>query len=133
MNSPIDDIFTAIAEILIEILDIEKEEVTPDAYLIRDLGVESIDLMELAVSLNERFGMEVDEERIFLRSLRPVMAAAANENRDITKAIAEAFPFLTVERIEHIREEVDAGPVLKVADLVSYIYQAKTAGTADAH
>ncbi len=133
MNSQTDDVFTAIAEILVEILDIEKEEITPEAYLIRDLGVESIDLMELAVNLNERFALEVDEDQIFLRDLRPVTEGAAKENGNVAEAMAEAFPFLNKGRIAQIREEMDAGPVLKVADLVAYIHQTTSTGAADAH
>ena len=128
MDTRTDEIFTAVAEIIVEILDIDAEEIKPDAYLIRDLGVESIDLMELAVSFNERFGLEVDEERIFLKSLRPVIETARKENRDISEAVAKEFPFLSIGRIAEIHLDMEAGPVLKVSDLVHYINQAVTTG-----
>ena len=115
------DIFAAIAAILVEILDIEPAEVTPEAYLIRDLAVESIDLMELAVCLSERFRLEVDEELIFLKSLRAVIDKAHTEKEAAIDVVLEKFPFLTSHRINEMVETLKDGPVLKVKDLVQYI------------
>jgi acyl carrier protein len=100
MESVSKEIFTAVAEILVEILDVDPEEVTPEAYLIRDLNVESIDLMELAVCLNERFCLEVDEELIFLKSLRAVVDKAQVGKKDAVDVLLEKFPFLTPIRID---------------------------------
>jgi len=123
------DIFAAIAEILVEILDIDLEEVIPDAYLIRDLNVESIDLMELAVCLNERFFLEVDEELIFLKSLRPMVDKAQAEERDAVEVVFEKFPFLTSSRINEMVATLKDGPVLKVKDLVQYIRYQNSKGS----
>ena len=48
-----------ISEVLTELLDIDPEAIGPQSYLVRDLGVESIDFLELAVALNSRFGIDV--------------------------------------------------------------------------
>ena len=104
------DIFAEIKDALAEILDIGAKEVTPESFLIRDLGAESIDFLELAVALNARFRIEVNEEDVFLRN-------AGNRLQQMGK---EAFPFLTDERVS----EVAVAPgdaVLKVKDLVSYV------------
>ena len=121
MESIPENIFTAVAEILVEILDVDPEEVTPEAYLFRDLNVESIDLMELAVCLNERFCLEVDEELIFLKSLRPVIDKAQAEKKDAADVVFKNFPFLTSNRSYEMVATQKDGPVLKVKDLVQYI------------
>jgi acyl carrier protein len=59
------DIFTEIKKILMEILDLEGQSVTPESLLMQELGAESIDLLELAAALNARFKIEVREEDIF--------------------------------------------------------------------
>ncbi|MFH1090350.1 MAG: phosphopantetheine-binding protein [Pseudomonadota bacterium] len=59
------DIYTEIKKILMEILDLEGQAVTPESLLVQELGVESIDLLELAAALNVRFKVEVREEDIF--------------------------------------------------------------------
>ena len=43
MESIPENIFTAVAEILVEILDVDPEEVTPEASFIDDLGADSLD------------------------------------------------------------------------------------------
>jgi len=125
MEDNFSDIYTAISEILVEILDIDPEEVTPETYLIQDLGVESIDLMELALSLNERFNITVDEELIFLKSLRPVIEKAREEQKDAPALVVEKFSFLSSKRTFEILEDLKDGPVLKVKDLVQYISSQK--------
>jgi acyl carrier protein len=128
MESVSKEIFTAVAEILVEILDVDPEEVTPEAYLIRDLNVESIDLMELAVCLNERFCLEVDEELIFLKSLRAVVDKAQVGKKDAVDVLLEKFPFLTPIRIDEMVATQKDGPVLKVKDLVQYIQSQNSQG-----
>jgi acyl carrier protein len=59
------DIFAEIKKILMEILDLEGQSVTPESLLMQELGAESIDLLELAAALNARFKIEVREEDIF--------------------------------------------------------------------
>ncbi|MBI4634420.1 MAG: acyl carrier protein [Deltaproteobacteria bacterium] len=109
------NVFEEIKSILAEILDVEVNEVTPESYLIRELGAESIDLMELAAALNQRFRIEVNEEDVFLRELRNNLADA-----EAAKG-TDRFPFLTARRREEIVSELDGGPVLKVKDVVSYV------------
>ncbi|MGD9209627.1 MAG: phosphopantetheine-binding protein [Desulfobacteraceae bacterium] len=121
MNIEKSKMFSSVSETLVDILDVAPEEITPDAYLIRDLGVESIDLMELAVSLNQQFNLEVDEELIFLKSLRSVVEKARERNADVSAAVAKEFFFLSSQRIAEILEDLANGPVLKVKDLIQYI------------
>lgn len=133
MPSNRSEIMVDVAEILVEILDVEPEDVFPEAYLMRDLEVESIDLMELAVNLNERFGLDVNEEVIFLKSLRSVLEKARETGADAAAAVAGEFPFLTARRIAEMVVDLDGGPVLKVKDLVDYVNYYGNSGSAHAH
>lgn len=113
--------YNLIKEILAEILDAEPGEIMPETYLFRDLGVESIDLMEFAVTLNDQLGTEINEDTVFLRFLREHLAEAEQIGADKADFIAEKFSFLSQERIREILEDLDGGPVLKVKDIVTYI------------
>lgn len=126
-------IMTAVSEILVEILDAEPQDVHPEAYLMRDLEVESIDLLELAVNLNQHFGLEVDEELIFLKSLRPVVQKARKTDTDAAAEVAAVFSFLSARRIAEMLEDLPEGPVLKVKDIVQYIRYKKSSGPDHAH
>lgn len=102
------NIFEEIKTILAEILDMEDREITQESYLLRELGAESIDLIELAAALSVRFRIEVNEADIFLQGIR-------------NGPQGESVPFLTAERIMEIAADGEGGPVVKVKDLVSYV------------
>ena len=115
------DVFADIKGILIELLDIEGMEITPETYLIQDLGAESIDLLELAVAINSRFKINVKDDEIFLTRFRLLMTEAAQQKTEIIQYIAEKYRFLTEDRIGEVIADIEAGPQLKIKDLISYI------------
>lgn len=102
------DVFSEIKTILMDILDLEDREITPETYLVRELGAESIDLLELAAALNAKFKIPVDEDDAFLKGIK-------------NRLKAEEVPFLTKQRAAEIVADPERGPVLKVKDLVSYV------------
>ncbi len=104
-----------------EILDLGKEEISPETYIIRQLDAESIDLLELAVELNLRCKVEVNDEDIFLRSLRVHLNEAKDGKKTPLDYLMEKFPFLSKKRIADILSDLEDGPVLKVKDVVSYV------------
>lgn len=114
-------LFEDIREILIELLDVEAQEVTPRSYLVRDLGVESIDFLELAVALNERFKIEVNDDTVFLRNLRLHLSKASESQADPLEFLKGPYAFLAVDRLQEMLSDLDGGPVLQVRDLVSYV------------
>ena len=114
-------LFEDIREILIELLDVEAQEVSPRSYLVRDLGVESIDFLELAVALNERFKIEVHDDTVFLRNLRLHLSKASESKADPLEFLKGPYAFLTVDRLQEMLSDLDGGPVLQVRDLVSYV------------
>jgi acyl carrier protein len=114
------DILEGIRESLSEILDLDREEVTPETYIMRDLEAESIDLLELSVALNSRFKVEINDDQVFLRTLR-VCLNNSNGNGTRIEGLSKEFPFLSGERIKEVLEDLDGGPVLKVKDLAAYI------------
>ncbi len=57
-------IMEQITEILVETFSLEADEVTADARLEADLGINSLELAELALRCDEEFGVEIDDEDI---------------------------------------------------------------------
>ena len=116
------DLLKKVKNILLEILDISIDEIKENSYIVRDLDMESIDFLELAVSINSEFNINVSDDDIFLRTLRESLIMA-KEAQDISEEnfLKEKYPHLSCARIDEILENVDMGPVLKVADLISYI------------
>lgn len=114
-------IFSKVTGTLADILDIEAGEIDQETYLIRDLEAESIDLLELAVTLNSEFQIEIDDDEIFLKMLRIYLDEPEKKPDDMQAYLMEKYPFLSASRIREILKERDNGPVLKVKDLISYI------------
>ena len=49
-------------KIIVEQLGVDEEEVTIGASFVEDLNADSLDLVELIMSLEEEFGMEISDE-----------------------------------------------------------------------
>jgi len=54
--------FGRLKKLIVEQLGVDEEEVTPTASFVEDLNADSLDLVELIMSLEEEFGMEISDE-----------------------------------------------------------------------
>jgi acyl carrier protein len=54
--------FDRLKKIIVEQLGVDEEEVTAQASFVDDLNADSLDLVELIMSLEEEFGMEISDE-----------------------------------------------------------------------
>ena len=54
--------FNKVADLLSEQLGISKSEIALDSDVIKDLGADSLDVVQLLMSLEEDFGITVSEE-----------------------------------------------------------------------
>jgi acyl carrier protein len=59
MNS---EIFEKVKSIVIEQLEVEADQVTPEASFANDLGADSLDTVELVMALEEEFDIEIPDE-----------------------------------------------------------------------
>ena len=66
-------VFDKIKDILVDQLGVEEGEVTMEASFIDDLAADSLDVVELIMTMEEEFGIEIDEEDV--ESLTTVGAA----------------------------------------------------------
>jgi acyl carrier protein len=63
-----------VKDIIVERLDVNPDQVTPDAKFIEDLGADSLDTVELVMALEENFGLDIpDEEAEKLQSVGDVI------------------------------------------------------------
>ncbi len=54
----------AVKAILLEILDIQEEDITPTASFIHDLKATSIDLVEIVTALQNTFDVDIGEAEV---------------------------------------------------------------------
>lgn len=55
-------VFDEVKEVVVEQLNVNPEEVKEEAKFIEDLGADSLDVVELVMALEEKFGCEIPDE-----------------------------------------------------------------------
>ena len=58
------DVFEKVKKILCDQLDLEEEQVTEEAEVIEDLGADSLDIVDLVMTLEEESDTEIPDEDI---------------------------------------------------------------------
>ena len=54
--------FEGIKAILAEQLDIDEDSITADSLIVEDLGADSLDAIDIVMSVEDEFGIEVPDE-----------------------------------------------------------------------
>ncbi|MDR0490912.1 MAG: acyl carrier protein [Oscillospiraceae bacterium] len=60
-------VFERIKEALAEQFEIDPEKITRDTDVMNDLGADSLDLVELIMTLEDEYGVSVTDESIYER------------------------------------------------------------------
>ena len=75
--------YERLKKIVVEQLGVDEDEVKPEASFVDDLNADSLDLVELIMSLEEEFGTEISDEDA--EKIRTVQDAVAKNSRSRTK------------------------------------------------
>ena len=63
MNTLLSDTdMAAVQDIIMAQLDLPREQVTAEAGIIEDLNADSLDVIEISMNLEERFGISIPDE-----------------------------------------------------------------------
>jgi len=58
-------VFDKMKEVLAEQFDVDPEKITRETDWMNDLGADSLDLVELIMSLEEEYGVSVTDESVY--------------------------------------------------------------------
>ncbi|WP_208386394.1 acyl carrier protein [Helicobacter pylori] len=56
-------LFEDIQAVIAEQLNVDAVQVMPEAEFVKDLGADSLDVVELIMALEEKFGIEIPDEQ----------------------------------------------------------------------
>ncbi len=74
------DIEQKVKKIIVEHLSVDESKVVPSASLIDDLGADSLDTVELVMSFEEEFGIEIpDDAAEKIRTVQDVVDYVASQ------------------------------------------------------
>ncbi len=73
-----------VIEVIADTLSVKKESITEDTDLVEDLGVDSLDMVDLVLAMEQEFGIEIKDEDI-TPDIRTV--------RDIVELLGKYFKF----------------------------------------
>lgn len=57
------DTFQAVAEVIAEVSDIGIDEITPESHTINDLGIDSLDFLDIAYAIDKRFSIKMPVDK----------------------------------------------------------------------
>ena len=57
-------VFDKIKDIIVEQLDVEEDAVTMEASITEDLGADTLDVVDLVMSIEESFDVEIPDEEV---------------------------------------------------------------------
>lgn len=57
-------VFDKVAELVAEQLGVDKKTITPESNIIEDLGADSLDVIEMLMTLEDEFGVTIPDDKI---------------------------------------------------------------------
>jgi len=59
----VSEIFDKVADIIAETGEIDRETITPESHTIDDLGIDSLDFLDIVFAVDKEFGIKVPLEK----------------------------------------------------------------------
>ncbi len=59
-----EEIFEKVAEVIVDQLNVERDDITDESAFIDDLGADSLDLVELVMALEAEFNVSIPDEDV---------------------------------------------------------------------
>ena len=119
-----EEIYQKVSATLVEALNVDEDDVTPEATLQGDLGAESIDFLDIVFRLEREFGIKIPRDELFPEA---IFAGDPNfvQNGKVTdKGLAELrarMPFADLSDFEKNPEVSRVSDLFTVELITKYI------------
>lgn len=127
-NPSVDEIFDKVASIVSELFDIEKDDVKMDSLLEEDLGVDGLDIVELIMTLEQKFGIIMPDEIFLPIDLQKADSdveeeSDEDEEEDDVDTNEEDYPDEDIDEEEDYDYTPSEPYTLTIANYVSFIHK----------
>jgi acyl carrier protein len=124
------EIYARVVATLIQALNVDEEDVKPDATLQGDLGAESIDFLDIVFRLEREFGIKIPRGELFPESIFQGDPEFVQNGKVTEKGLSELkarMPFADLNDFEKAPEVSHISDLFTV-DLIARYIQVKLSG-----
>jgi acyl carrier protein len=117
-----DEIYQKVQGTLVDALGVDEDDVNPNATLFKDLGAESIDLLDIVFRLERNFGIKIPRGELFPENISD--PDLIENGRLTAKGLAEIkqkMPFADLSSFEKDPEVEKLFDLYTVDTLVQYV------------
>jgi acyl carrier protein len=119
-----EEIYTKVSATLVEALNVDEDEVKPEATLQGDLGAESIDFLDIVFRLEREFGIKIPRGELFPESIFQGDPEFVQNGKVTEKGLAELrarMPFADLSKFEQDPEVSHISDLFTVEMITRYI------------
>ena len=119
-----DEIYSKVSATLVEALNVDEEDIKPDATLQGDLGAESIDFLDIVFRLEREFGIKIPRGELFPESIFQGDPEFVQDGRVTDKGLAELrarMPFADLSTFEKDPRVAGISDLFTVEMITNYI------------
>ncbi len=130
-----EEIHSKVAANLVEVLNVDDDQVGPEARLQADLGAESIDFLDIVFRLEREFGIKIPRNELFPESIFSGDPEFFQDDKLTEKGLAELkakMPFADLSKFEENPTREKIGDLFTVNAIVNYIENKLHAGATTA-
>jgi acyl carrier protein len=118
-----DEIFGKVRTVLVDSLGVDDDEVTPGASLVKDLGAESIDFLDIKFQLEQAFGFKITDGELFPENVmqNPAFVKDGRVTPEGIATLKERLPHVDFSKFEASPELGRVAQVFTVDALVRFV------------
>jgi acyl carrier protein len=128
-----DEIYTKVSATLVEALNVDEDDVTPEATLQGDLGAESIDFLDIVFRLEREFGIKIPRGELFPESIFQGDPEFVQNGKVTDKGLAELKARMPFADLSDFEKNPEVGHIsdLFTVELITRYIEGKLQGSAN--
>ncbi|MBU3093580.1 hypothetical protein KPL35_16090 [Clostridium sp. CF011] len=112
-----------VMELLAKVLDFEKDEMSPESLLFKELSIESVETLEITFRIEQEFGISIGEGEFWnIANLiaNQGMITDGKFTEEAVKLIKENIS-ITDDQIDKIKSPFEIYEYVSIQDLINYL------------
>ncbi|HKI33161.1 MAG TPA: acyl carrier protein [Gemmataceae bacterium] len=128
-----DEIYEKVSATLVEALNVDEDEVTPEATLQGDLGAESIDFLDIVFRLEREFGIKIPRGELFPESIFQGDPEFVQNGKVTDKGLSELRARMPFADLGDFEKNPEVGQIsdLFTVELITRYIEGKLQGSAN--